>query len=216
MNASDSIGKLATALNVAQRAMKGAVKDSSNPFFKSTYADLASVWDAIREPFGANGLSVVQGPGLYQDGAPHLTTRLLHVSGEWLEESFSCPVKQADPQGIGSCLTYMRRYALAAIAGVCPEDDDGEGSMGRARDAQRPEPRREAPKEPSTAKPAPRATQGPVVPFGKQKGKPLAELDDAELAGLKGWCEQKDPVKFAPLIEHCANEQEARRIAAQG
>lgn len=118
---SESIEKLAAALSKAQASIMKADKDSKNPFFKSSYADLESVWDAIREPFTSNGLSVAQFP----QGAHGLVSILMHTSGQWMRaESSMKPVKD-DPQGRGSCLTYMRRYSLQSIAGVCPSDDDG-------------------------------------------------------------------------------------------
>jgi hypothetical protein len=131
MNQSETITELAKALSKAQAVMEGAKKDSQNPHLKNKYADLASVWDACRKPLTDNGLSVVQ----LTDGGPEtvtILTRLLHISGEWLEGSLTLkPVKQ-DPQGIGSVVTYGRRYSLMAMVGISPEDDDGnEASAGR-------------------------------------------------------------------------------------
>lgn len=126
MKHSETLGKLAPALAKAQAQLKPAVKDSDNPFFKSKYADLSSVWEACREPLKANGLSVVQGHGT--EGGPHghIWTMLLHESGEYLMGE--CPIvlgSKVDPQALGSATTYTRRYALAAIMGVTQEDDDG-------------------------------------------------------------------------------------------
>ena len=124
MEMSDTIAKLAVALCKAQKEIKGAVKDSKNPFFKSDYADLSSVWDAIRTPLTSNGLSVTQLTDVAPDGVI-IETVLLHESGEYISgKLFMKPVKN-DPQGIGSAITYGRRYGLQAISGVCPEDDDG-------------------------------------------------------------------------------------------
>lgn len=128
---SDQLNELAKALCAAQGQIKHAVKDSANPFFKSRYADLTSVWDAIRDAFQKNGLSVSQIPTTDDDGKPALQTILLHTSGQWLSGIVPInPIKQ-DPQGLGSAITYMRRYALQAIAGVCADDDDGEAAHGR-------------------------------------------------------------------------------------
>lgn len=124
MEKSDSITELAAALAKAQGDMKGALKDSSNPFYKSKYSDLASVWHAIGAPFSKNGLSVVQTTDETEKGTI-LKTMLLHSSGEWMMGSILVKPVKADPQGLGSALTYYRRYALAAIAGVYSEDDDG-------------------------------------------------------------------------------------------
>ena len=131
MNKSDQLDKLATALCKAQGKIKHAVKDSKNPFFKSSYADLTSVWDAIRDAFQAEGLSVAQIPSTNDDGVACLETVLLHSSGQFLSGRIPLNPAKNDPQGFGSAITYMRRYALQAIAGVCADDDDGEAAHGR-------------------------------------------------------------------------------------
>ena len=118
---SESIKELASALSKAQGEVKGAVKDSNNPFFKSKYADLGSVWDAIREPLANNSLAIAQFP----QGECSLLTILTHSSGEYMAASYTMTPTKKDPQGVGSAITYMRRYALQSVMGVCPEDDDG-------------------------------------------------------------------------------------------
>lgn len=126
MNKSESIAGLAAALAKAQGAMKGALKDSANPFFKSKYADLASVVDAIRAAFSANGLSYIQTVEPSDKDEVRVETTLLHSSGEWISCGvLSLPVSKVDAQGYGSALTYARRYSLSAAVGVAPEDDDG-------------------------------------------------------------------------------------------
>ena len=133
MTRSESIAALAAALSKAQSAMTGAKKDSVNPHFKSKYADLASVWDACREPLTKNGLSVIQLPGKDEVGY-YVETVLAHSSGEFVScKLHIVPIKD-DPQGLGSSITYARKYALAAIAGIAPDDsdDDGEAAMGRS------------------------------------------------------------------------------------
>jgi len=130
MSQSESIKELATALSKVQGELTYAKKDSANPFFKSRYADLESVWDACRSLMAANGLSVIQMPGNYFEGRMWLVTRLCHNSGEWIEQEMSVPVQKADAQGAGSALTYMRRYALAAFVGVVQADDDGNTVVG--------------------------------------------------------------------------------------
>jgi hypothetical protein len=127
MQQSESIANLAKALSIVQGKLTYAVKDSANPFFKSKYADLESVWDACRSLLAENGLAVMQFPGLYSelDKSMSLTTILSHASGEWISQEMSVPVTKPDAQGAGSALTYMRRYALAAVVGVVQADDDG-------------------------------------------------------------------------------------------
>ena len=124
MNKSEQINELAVALSKAQGDIKGALKDSSNPFFKSKYADLASVWEAFRSPFSKNGLSLIQLPTL-KEGQVHVETVLLHSSGQWISDTLSATPKDASPQAVGSTITYLRRYGAQSVAGVCPEDDDG-------------------------------------------------------------------------------------------
>ncbi len=133
MKQSDSIATLAAAFAKAQAAMEGAKKDAVNPFFKSKYADLGEVWRVVKEAFAPHGLSVIQLPETSPtDGAVTLTTTLLHESGEWLSGTMPVRVQKDDPQGVGSGLTYARRYALAGLCGVVAEpDDDGEAAMNR-------------------------------------------------------------------------------------
>jgi hypothetical protein len=104
--------------------MRGAVKDSANPFFKSKYADLASIWDACREPLSKNELAIIQIPQC--DG---IETILAHSSGEWIKGFLKISPAKQDAQSIGSALTYARRYALAAMVGIAPEDDDGNAAV---------------------------------------------------------------------------------------
>ena len=131
MRTSESIATLAAALAKAQAVIEGAIKDKVNPAFRSKYADLSAVWDAIREPLTANGLSLVQMPDMVE-GDLVLVTRLLHSSGEWLEGTYPLTPVKPDPQGYGSAISYARRYAAMAVCGVCPEDDDGNAASGRS------------------------------------------------------------------------------------
>lgn len=131
MNTSNSIGALAKALAAAQGKLKGAVKDANNPFFKSKYADLSSVWDACRAALSENGIAVIQAPKTV-DATVTVETLLLHESGEWASESLSATAKDDSPQSIGSTVTYLRRYGLASMVGVAPEDDDAESAQPRA------------------------------------------------------------------------------------
>lgn len=128
---SEQIDLLATALAKAQGEIEAASKDATNPHYKSKYADLASIWDAIREPLSKHGLSLVQMPY----GAPEqkigIHTVLMHASGQWIAGDLSMPVPQFTPQGIGSVITYLRRYTSAPMVGVVADDDDGESAMGR-------------------------------------------------------------------------------------
>lgn len=121
---SDSIDKLAAALSKAQAVMEHAKKDAENPYFKSKYADLAEVIDVSKGPLSDNGLSVSQFP-VHSDSGAGLTTILLHSSGQFMYGTMTMKPTKNDPQGIGSCLTYMRRYARSAVVGLTQDDDDG-------------------------------------------------------------------------------------------
>ena len=127
MNQSDSIANLAKALSIVQGKLTYAKKDSKNPFFKSNYADLESVWDACRDLLASNGLSVSQFPGSYCeiDKSMSLTTVLLHESGEYISQEMTLPVAKPDPHGCCAAVTYMRRVSLSAVTGIVQADDDG-------------------------------------------------------------------------------------------
>lgn len=137
MQHSEQIQDLAAALAKAQGTMGGALKDSANPFFKSKYADLESVWNACRKALAENGLSVVQSASTAEGGVA-VTTMLLHSSGQWMRDTLPLHPKDMSPQGIGSAITYGRRYALAAMAGVYQTDDDAEAAHGRASQQEAP------------------------------------------------------------------------------
>jgi hypothetical protein len=130
MNCSEKIDELAKALSKAQSVVSHAVKDSNNPHFKSKYAGLASVWEAIRQPLTANGLSVVQCLGSECQNVKCLTM-LMHESGQFISSEFVMTPQQNTPQSVGSCATYLRRYSLMAMVGVAPDDDDGNEATNR-------------------------------------------------------------------------------------
>lgn len=123
MPQSEQINELAAALCKLQSALKPALKDSTNPFFRSKYADLNAVWDSCRDLLGNNGLSVVQTVD-WQEAASGLKTTLLHNSGQWISGIQRLNPVKDDPQGIGSSITYARRYGLSAILGIVSDDDD--------------------------------------------------------------------------------------------
>lgn len=131
---SETIGKIAAALVAFQGQSKGVKKTAENPFFHSKYAELSDVWDEIREPLTKNGLAVVQ--TFLGDS---LVTTLAHTSGEWFRGYLKLtPAKANDPQAQGSAITYVRRYALQAITGIAPIDDDG-NAASRPEEARRPQ-----------------------------------------------------------------------------
>ena len=124
---SDSIAALAAALSKCQGMLSHAVKDATNPHLKSRYADLASCINAAKEPLSQNGLAVIQATAI-QDGKTVLVTTLCHSSGEWVKSVYPVNPVKVDPQGMGSAITYARRYSLSAIIGLAADDDDGQAA----------------------------------------------------------------------------------------
>ena len=129
MNKSEQINELATALAKAQGELENASKSSNNPHFKSKYADLAEIINTTRPVFSSHGLSVTQCPS-FEAGVVSVETILMHSSGQWMSSTISAPVSKQDAQGVGSAITYCRRYALAAVAGIAQEDDDANSAVG--------------------------------------------------------------------------------------
>lgn len=130
MNKSESIASISAALAKAQAEIENASKSSVNPHFKSRYADLAEVLNTVRPVFSKHGIAIVQAPS-FESGVASVETLLAHSSGEWLSNTCSAPVSKQDAQGVGSAITYLRRYSLAAFAGIAQEDDDAEASIPR-------------------------------------------------------------------------------------
>ena len=134
MEQSESVKEIAKALRLVQSELKPAPKESENPFFHSSYADLATVSKAVFPVLTKHGLSVSQ----IAEGEGAVTTILLHESGEWLKGTLTLKPTKNDPQGMGSAITYARRYALAAVCGLATEDDDGNA----ASKEQKPKPKK--------------------------------------------------------------------------
>ena len=128
---SEKIDLIAPALLAAQKEIGNATKNAKNPHFKNNYADLGAVIDAVKEPLNKNGIVILQSlsGGIAESNSLHLTTRLLHTSGQWIDDVAWSPLPKADPQGVGSATTYLRRYSLAAMLCITQEDDDGVAAM---------------------------------------------------------------------------------------
>ena len=140
MNTSEKIDLIAPALLAAQKEINNASKDAKNPHFRSSYASLGSVIEAVKEPLNKHGISIIQSlsscssdgqSGGNNGGGLLLRSRLLHTSGQWIEDCAHSPLAKADPQGVGSATTYLRRYSLAALLCITQEDDDGNAASGR-------------------------------------------------------------------------------------
>jgi hypothetical protein len=173
MTTSEKFGTLAAALAKAQGEMAGAQKDSVNPHFRARYASLAAVWDACREPLSKNALSVLQ--PVRADGARvTVTTILAHDSGEWISEELTVTAQSPTPQGVGSAITYGRRYGLSAMVGIAPDDDDGEDAShsNQAHQVAVDALTNELPEEASTARPRTAAAAAPKAPPASAASRP--------------------------------------------
>ncbi len=154
---SKEVDQLAGAIVRAQMRMKPAVKDCTNPFFKSKYADLASVWISVT-PFCEESIAITQMPMPSGQGEIALDTQLTHgPSGQWMRSRTILPVAKNDPQGYGSAITYARRYALGCMTGVVTEEDDD----GNA--ASRPMHKKESPLAPPPPRQIPEQEDGAQV-----------------------------------------------------
>jgi hypothetical protein len=167
----EQINELAAALAKANLEIKNAELDRVNPHFKNRYATLGSILNAVRVPLAKHGLATLQTVRM-EHGCVFVTTLLTHSSGQWIEESAGFPLPdKATVQQMGSCITYLRRYALAAIVGIVgDEDDDGEGDRST-----RSEPRREPFK--------PQAAQGAPAPAARPAPKRTAPVEQATVDG---------------------------------
>lgn len=136
---SNEINEIAKALAKAQIKIQGAEKDRTNPHFKSDYATLASVWDACHTALNENEIAIVQAPAITPDGGQIIVTILAHGSGQWFRGEYRVQAAKNDPQGVGSAVTYARRYSLSAMTGVAPRDDDDDGNAAVASHARQPQ-----------------------------------------------------------------------------
>lgn len=182
LTTSDQINEIAAALAKAQGSMDNASKDRSNPAFKSKYADLASVRDAVIGPLTAAGIAVIQAPSTTAEGVV-VETRFVHSSGQWLSCSVGATPRAYDPQSVGSAITYLRRYGLMALASIAPEDDDGNAASGAPMQRTEPAPRWQ--------ERAPAPTPAPKRWSDNERKSFCAELDKLGLTynDVAGWCE---------------------------
>lgn len=191
MQHSESLAALGKALAEAQTELDNVTKDAKNPHFKSEYATLAAITDTTRPVLAKHGLSLLQMPS-FAGGVVYVETMLLHSSGEWISETAGAPAQKQDAQGVGSAITYLRRYAQAGFCNIAQQDDDGEGAVDRSKAAPR-------------VNGASQGNGGGLpwdreMPFGKAKGKKLRDLKEHELRGALNWALDADADKFRDLI----------------
>lgn len=174
--------ELTTALAKAQGQMTFAVKDSKNPHFGNRYADLASVWDAIRKPLTDNGLSITQTVDTINEKMVLVTT-LWHASGESIASRYPIQPLKSDPQGLGSAISYARRYSISALVGVVQDDDDGNAASGRSSPPQTTPgagpsapPPKPAVKKPAAGGADASDTSSPAEAWARQAARALQEL----------------------------------------
>ncbi len=138
MKTSESIVKISTALLKAQRKMGAATKDVRNPFYKSTYADLGSVMEVVKEPLNEEGVIILQ--PIFSQSLPEnpsvmfhfIETILLHESGEFISSSqMKLELTKMDMQQLGSAITYARRYQIQSLLSIPSVDDDGQAAVGK-------------------------------------------------------------------------------------
>ena len=228
MKQSESIAKLAVALVKAQAEMKSIVKDSTNPAFKSSYASLEATVDTVRPILAKYGLCTLQGESSPETDEGKLTgfnveTVVLHESGEWISNAVFVPVEKPSAQGAVSALTYGRRAGLRAVFTLADTDDDGETAQNHAPRAAATPSVRSTPTPTPSARPAaiPQGVasntnggSGPLMPFGKTKGTPLALLKDSEIESALAWAKEKG--KFVEFQADAENELASRVGAGVG
>ncbi len=187
------MNKIASALVKAQRAFGPALKSSSNPHFKSKYADLSACIEAVIDGLNANGIALVQKQHPH-DGGVAVETIFVHESGEMLSAgTLTVPAAKQDPQGYGSALTYARRYSLMAACGIAPEDDDGNAAS--------------KPKNPEVAH------SGPAIAFSQLSPDWQAWITDLARE-VENAFESSGPAAAQELIDNNREQMEAEHVAA--
>lgn len=178
------INELAKALSLFQGTVKTAKFDKVNPHFRSKYATLTSLWETIRDPLKANGLAVVQTTVGNESGIV-LQTMLMHSSGQFITSEMPLVMTKQDMQGMGSALSYARRYSLAAILGLVSDDDEDGNDSPLA-------PQAPAKKQQKVAELKPDDVASFVITIGKNKGKKLSEVSGEDLSKLLDYLENAE------------------------
>lgn len=183
MKTSEQVNEIFSALAKAQSSMKDAKMDKENPHFRSKYASLSSVYDAVRACLTSQGICVTQHCEAEAAGGVTVTTMLGHSSGQWIVSSLTLPLDKITAQGMGSAISYGRRYALASIAGIASDEDDDGNHAETMAPAQRPQSR---PQQSPVVAAAHNPNAVFIFPAGKYKGQDMATMPASD---LRGWYE---------------------------
>ncbi len=233
MRRSESIAKIAPALVAAQAAFPPIVKDGKNPAFRSKYATLDGIMAAIRPALAAHGLAVVQGAIHPEtDGAKlvglSVESVLVHTSGEWMATVVPVPVTKSDAHGLGSALSYGRRYGISALLALTTDEDDDGNAATRPPQQSRQEFRQESRQERPAAPPSPPAgqrlhervpeTPAAPMPLAKaealtMKGQRLGDMDDERLDKLAAWASEKGNAAVHAACQTILAAREAEGMA---
>lgn len=199
MKHSESIQAISGSLVAFHSAIRAIAKDSVNPAYKSKFASLESITETVRPVLAKNGLALVQGGGVpISDETGAVTavsveTMLVHESGEWISNGVTMPLDKATAQGVGSAVTYGRRYGLSALLALTTDEDD-DGAKASERPARQPN------------------SSGSVMKIGKSKGKPLSEVDERDLESAVAWARKTDAKKFDGPIGEMESEIARRQM----
>ncbi len=229
MTRSDSIAKIAPALVAAQAAFPSIVKDGKNPAFRSKYATLDGIMAAVRPALAANGLAVVQGAIHPETDGPKLVglaveSVLVHTSGEWMATMVPVPVTKSDAHGLGSALSYGRRYGISALLALTTDEDDDGNAATRPPQQPRHESRQERPAAPP---PPPagqrlheRVPETPAAPMSlakaealTMKGQRLGDMDEERLDKLAAWASEKGNAAVHAACQTILAAREAAMMA---
>lgn len=229
MTRSESIAKIAPALVAAQAAFPSIVKDGKNPAFRSKYATLDGIMAAVRPALAANGLAVVQGAIHPETDGPKLVglsveSVLVHTSGEWMATMVPVPVTKSDAHGLGSALSYGRRYGISALLALTTDEDDDGNAATRPPQQPRHESRQERPAAPP---PSPagqrlheRVPETPAAPMSlakaeavTMKGQRLGDMDEERLEKLAAWASEKGNAAVHAACQTILAAREAAMMA---
>lgn len=175
---SENIDQLAAALCAAQLQVRHAIANAQNPFFDSEYSDLPEVLDTVHGAFSPHGLVLRQIPF---GEAPRvgITNIIMHKSGQWMADELTATPVKNDPQAVGSCLTYLRRYGAMAAGGIGQKGSDDDGN---AASDPKPKQRQETRSAPVSYTPKAGAIAGEYTPnFGKFKGQAIKNISPRDL-----------------------------------